>query len=72
MDYERGVLGERLEVYLHGMGFTALSDTDKDVWVSWAGLRIPLSRGFVGAFEYEIDSDNPPAVDAKPTDETLL
>ena len=71
VDYEQPVLGERLEVYLNGMGFTALSDASKDLWVSWAGLRMPLSRGFVGAIEYEIDHDDPPAVNAKPTDETL-
>ena len=71
VDYEQPVLGERLEVYLHGMGFTSLSDMDKNLWVSWAGLRMPLSRGFVGAIEYEIDTEDPPAVDANPTDETL-
>jgi len=71
VDYAQGLFGDRVEVYLHGMGFTALSDEEKDVWVSWAGLRVPLTSGFVGSIEYEIDHDDPPAVDAKSTDETL-
>jgi hypothetical protein len=60
-----------MEAYLRGMGFTSLSDQDKDLWVSWAGLRVLLLAGFVGSVEYEIDHDDPPAVNAKPTDETL-
>jgi hypothetical protein len=32
---------------------------------------MPLSRGLVGAIGYEIGHDDPPAVNAKPTDETL-
>jgi hypothetical protein len=66
------MLGDRLEFYLHGMGFTALSEQAKDLSVSWIGLRAPLSGGFVGSIEYEIDHDDPsPAVNAKPTDQTL-
>jgi putative salt-induced outer membrane protein YdiY len=71
LDYTQGFLGDRVEAYLNGMGFTSLSDQDKDLWVSWVGLRVPLLAGFVGSVEYEIDHDDPPAVNAKPTDETL-
>jgi putative salt-induced outer membrane protein YdiY len=71
VDYAQGLFGNRVEVYLHGMGFTSWSDENKDLMVSWAGLRIPLSGGFVGSIEYEIDHDDPPAVNAKPTDETV-
>ncbi|MCG6942621.1 MAG: DUF481 domain-containing protein [Thiohalocapsa sp.] len=71
VDYQQGLLGDRLEFYLHGMAFTALSEESKDLSVSWFGLRAPLSAGFVGSIEYEIDHDDPPAVNAKPTDQTL-
>jgi putative salt-induced outer membrane protein YdiY len=71
VDWEQGVLGERLEFYLHGMGFTSLSAENKDIWVSRTGLRVPLAGGFVGGIEYEIDHDNPPAVETRSTDETL-
>jgi len=71
VDYEQSLLGDRLALYLRGMGFTAMSETNKELWVSWAGVRIPLTAGFVGSIEYEIDHDRPPAVDAKSTDETL-
>ncbi len=71
VDLEQDLLGERLEVYLHGMGFASLGNENKDILVSWAGLRVPLAGGFVGGIEYEIDHDNPPAVEARSTDETL-
>lgn len=71
VDFTQPLLQDHLEVYLHGMGFSALGDDNKDVWVSWAGFRVPLVAGFVGSIEYEIDHDSRPAVAAKTTDETL-
>ena len=71
VDYTQGLLQERLELYLHGMGFTALGDDDKDLWVSWGGFRVPLVAGFVGSIKYEVDHDSRPAVEAKSTDETV-
>ena len=71
LNYEQGLLGDQLQLYLHAMGFSSMSSENKELWVSWAGLRVPLAAGFVGSIEYEIDHDDPPAVDAKATDETL-
>lgn len=71
IDYEQSLVDDGLTLYLRGMGFSALSDSDKDLWVSWAGLRMPLTGGFVGSVEYEIDYDSSPALESKTTDKAL-
>lgn len=71
IDYEQDLIADRLQFYLNGMGFSAVSEQGKDLWVSWAGLRVPLVGGFIGSLEYQIDYDNEPAQATKTTDETL-
>jgi len=71
VDFEQDLLAERLQLYVHGMGFSSVSSDSMDLWTSWAGLRVPLVGGFVSSLEYEIDYDSAPAKDAKTTDETL-
>jgi putative salt-induced outer membrane protein YdiY len=71
MDYEQDLLGDRVQLYLNGMGFTTVSGDSLDIWNSWAGLRIPLVGGFVSSIEYEVDYNSSPAEGAKTTDETL-
>lgn len=71
IDYEQDLLSDRLQFYLNGMGFSAVSGQSKDLWTSWTGLRIPLIGGFVGSIEYEIDYDSDPAQATKTTDETV-
>jgi putative salt-induced outer membrane protein YdiY len=71
IDYEQDLIADRLQFYLNGMGFSAFTGETKDLWVSWAGLRVPLIGGFVGSLEYEIDYDGQPAEDTKTTDQTL-
>jgi putative salt-induced outer membrane protein YdiY len=71
IDYQQNVLGDGLQFYLHGMGFSAADNTGKDLWMSWTGLRVPLIGGFVGSLEYEIDYDSEPATETKTTDKTL-
>ena len=65
------MISDRLQFYINGMGFSSVSGESTDLWTSWAGLRIPLTGGFVSSLEYEIDYDSTPAVAAKTTDETL-
>jgi putative salt-induced outer membrane protein YdiY len=71
VDFEQDLLAERLQLYVHGMGFSSVSSDSMELWTSWAGLRVPLAGGFVSSLEYEIDYDSAPADDAKTTDETL-
>ena len=71
VDYEQDLISDRLQFYINGMGFSSVSGESTDLWTSWAGLRIPLTGGFVSSLEYEIDYDSTPAVAAKTTDETL-
>jgi putative salt-induced outer membrane protein YdiY len=71
IDYEQDLIAERLQFYFNGMGFSTISSQTKDLWVSWAGLRVPLVGGFVGSLEYEIDYDGQPAEGTKTTDNTL-
>jgi putative salt-induced outer membrane protein YdiY len=71
LDYEQDLMADQLQLYLTAMGFRALSRQTNDLWVSRAGLRLPLVGGFVGSLEYEIDYDSNPAEDAKTTDTAL-
>jgi putative salt-induced outer membrane protein YdiY len=71
VELEQALFRDRLTFYLKGMGFSSLSDGDKELWVSRTGFRVPLLAGFIGSIEYEIDHDHPPAEGAKATDETL-
>ena len=38
---------------------------------AWTGIRVPLVVGIVASFEYEIDFDSAPAVEAETTDHTI-
>lgn len=71
VDYQQDLLNGRLQFYLHGMGFSAADNTGKDLWMSWMGLRVPLTGGFVCSLEYEIDYDSEPAIETRTTDKTL-
>lgn len=71
IDYEQSIWRHRLQFYHRSMGFSAVSGSDKNLWQSWTGLRMPLGSGFVGGIEYEIDHDSQPAMNTQTTDETL-
>ena len=71
VDYDQMIWKDRLQIYHRQMGFAAANDSNKQLWRSWTGVRVPLVAGFVGSFEYEIDYDSQPAVDALTTDETF-
>ena len=53
------------------MGFASANSSNKNLWRSWTGVRVPLIVGLVGSFEYEVDYDSNPAVEALTTDQTF-
>jgi putative salt-induced outer membrane protein YdiY len=71
LDYDQLVWQDRLQLYHTHRSFWALDDTNKQLWRSWTGVRVPLVSGFVGSVEYELEYDSDPAVESKDTDTTL-
>ena len=71
LTYEQKVLKERLTLFHRQLGFIAGNDSQKQLWRSWTGARVPLLAGFVASVEYEVDYDSRPAVQSLTTDNTL-
>lgn len=71
LDADQSLWKSRLKLYHRQIGFSAADDTGKYIWRSWTGVRVPLTSGFVGSAEYEVDYDSRPAVEAKTTDTTF-
>lgn len=71
LDYDQMVWKKRLQIYHRQTGFVAADGSDKFLWRSWTGVRVPLIAGLVGSVEYEIDYDSEPAVEAETTDKTF-
>ena len=71
LTYNQKVWKERLEIFHRQLGFVAGNDSNKQLWRSWTGVRVPLVAGFVGTVEYEVDYDSQPAVESLTTDRTL-
>jgi len=71
LTYEQKVLKERLTLFHRQLGFIAGNDSQKQLWRSWTGARVPLLAGFVASVEYEVDYDSQPAVESLTTDNTL-
>jgi putative salt-induced outer membrane protein YdiY len=68
IDYDQLVWQERLQPYHKQYGVAA---SDKTIWRSWTGVRVPLAGGFVGGLEYEIEYDSDPSFETETTDTTL-
>ena len=71
LDYDQHVWKKRLQLYHRQLGFASADSSNKNLWRSWTGVRVPLIVGLVGSFEYEIDYDSNPAVEALTTDQTF-
>lgn len=71
LDYDQFVWKERLQLYHKQYGVVAADGSNKNLWRSWTGIRVPLAAGFVGSVEYEVDYDSEPAIGTKNTDTTL-
>jgi len=71
LDYDQMFWKKRLQLYHRQTGFVAIDSSDKFLWRSWTGVRVPLIAGLVGSLEYEIDYDSEPAVEAETTDQTF-
>jgi putative salt-induced outer membrane protein YdiY len=71
LDYDQLFWQDRLQLYHTHRAFWALDDTNKQLWRSWTGVRVPLVSGFVGSVEYQLEYDSDPAVESKDTDTTL-
>lgn len=71
LDYNQLVWNDRLQPYHKQYGVIATSGSDRWLWRSWTGIRVPLAAGFVGSLEYEIEYDSEPVFETKTTDTTL-
>jgi hypothetical protein len=71
LDYDQQIWKKRMQLYHRQLGFGAADRSGKYLWRSWTGVRVPLIVGLIGSFEYEIDYDSEPAVEALTTDQTF-
>lgn len=71
LDYDQNFWDNHLQLYHRSMGYASVGEGDPNLWVSWTGLRMPMSWGVVGTVEYKINYDSDPAPGTKSTDTTL-
>lgn len=71
LDYDQLVWNELLQPYHKQYGIIATNGSNRRLWRSWTGIRIPLAEGFVASLEYEFEYDSEPVVETKTTDTTL-
>ncbi len=65
LDFDTFLLTDILQFYHRQNGFWGYDVSDKLVWTSWTGFRVPLWGGFVASteLEYEFDSEPPEGVE---------
>ena len=68
--FDKYLYGDSLQLYHEQSGFLNAEDTDKWLWKSWTGLRVPLFGGVIGSMEARFDYDSEPSEDADSTQAT--
>jgi putative salt-induced outer membrane protein YdiY len=71
LQYKHDLYKEKLQFYHRHYSILSAEESDKWLWHSWTGLRMPLIGGIVGSAEFEIDYDSQPAFRAETMDTTL-
>lgn len=70
-DYQHDVFRGKMQFYHRHYGVLSAETSDKFLWHSWTGLKVPIIHGIVGSAEFEIDYDSQPATRAETVDTTL-
>lgn len=71
LQYKQDLYKKKLQFYHRHYSILSAEESDKWLWHSWTGLRMPLVGGIVGSAEFEIDYDSQPALRAETMDTTL-
>ena len=67
--FDKYVVGN-LQFYHEQTGLLNAENTDKWLWDSWTGFRVPLFGGFIGSAEVQVDYDSQPAAGTDTTNTT--
>ncbi len=70
ISFDKFVYSDFLQIYHEQSGFLNARDTDKWLWKSWTGLRVPLFGGVIGSVEARFDYDSEPSEDTDSTQAT--
>jgi len=61
----------RIQFYHKNYFILNAENTNKLLWRSWTGFRVPITHGIIGSIEYEMDYDSDPVLRALKNDNTL-
>jgi hypothetical protein len=68
--FDKYVYSDSLQFYHRQSGFLNLRNTDKWLWRSWTGFRVPLFGGVIGSVEARFDYDSQPSGGVETTQAT--
>ena len=68
--FDKYIIGNSLQFYHEQTGLLNAENTDKWLWDSWTGFRVPLFSGLVATAEVQVDYDSQPAVGTDTTNTT--
>ncbi len=70
VNFDYYLIEDTLQLYHNQDGLWNVEHSDKYIWKSWTGLRVPLIYGIVGSGEVNFEYDSQPAAGADKTDTT--
>ncbi len=70
ISFDYYVFSDLLQLYHEQSGFLNARNTEKWLWKSWTGLRVPLFGGVIGSVEARFDFDSEPSEDTDSTQAT--
>jgi putative salt-induced outer membrane protein YdiY len=70
-DYKYDIFGGKMQLYHRHYSLLRSGQTDKMLWHSWTGVRVPIISGVVGSAEFELDYDNNSLIRDESVDTTL-
>ncbi|MCB0332696.1 MAG: DUF481 domain-containing protein [Bdellovibrionales bacterium] len=70
VSFDYYLLEDTLQLYHNQDGLLDIEESDKYIWKSWTGLRVPLAFGVVVSGEVNFEYDSQPATEADKIDTT--
>ena len=72
LKYDRYLIEKIVQFFHYHEGYVSLEDTEKIIFKSRTGLRVPLYERFIATAQYNFDWDSDPAPGAERVDATYL
>jgi hypothetical protein len=72
LDYDQFFNSRRIQFYHEHYGNISVSSTDRWLFRSWTGFRIPLQNGYQVSFEYKLEYESDPVEETIDSTETTF